>query len=192
MRKIKVLVAFLVGFTLFSGIRMITYAEEFPTEEVPTEEIVEPTEEEFISSELGSYFEEEVKPYLLDAGISLMGFIGSCLTLLMAVRKFLNAHKDDIDTTLNLAKELLESEVKELRDELQKIKEENEGLVKENARLYEDASKVSLINDDITKLKNCFKIIAINDPKLVSNGQAKYIAEELGTNEENNKEQVSI
>lgn len=190
----KVLFTLILALSLFGLISVVAVAEEIPTEDTPTEEVIEDEvlEEEFISTELGEYFRTEVKPYLIDAGISLMGFIGSCLTLLMAVRKFLNTHKDDIDKTLNKAKDILEEEVRNLKEELQNIKEENEGLIKENARLYEDASKVSLINDDIIKLKNCFKIIAINDPKLVSNGQAKFIAEELGTNEENNKEQVSI
>lgn len=190
----KVLFTLILTLSLFGLISVVAVAEEVPTEDTPTEEIIEDEvlEEEFISTELGENFRTEVKPYLLDAGISLIGFIGSCLTLLITVRKFLNAHKEEIDKTVKKVKDTLEDEVKSLKEENQKLIEENKELLKKNKALYEDASKVQEINNDITRLKKCFKVIACNDPKLVSNGQAKFIAEELGTNEENNEEQVSI
>lgn len=191
----KVLVTLILTLSLFGLISVVAVAEEVPTEDTPTEEIIEDEvleDEEFISSELGSYFETEVKPYLLDAGISLMGFIGSCLTLLMAVRKFLNTHKEEINKTVKKVKDTLEDEVKNLKEQNDKLIEENKELLKKNKVLFEDASRVQEINDDITKLKRCFSVIACNDPKLVSNGQAKFIAEELGTNEKDKKEQVSI
>lgn len=193
MKTNKILIALSIVLLLLGTFTIVVVAEEIPTEEVVETETTNPTEEEFISSDLGKYFNTEVKPYLIDAGTSLLGFIASCCTLLVAIKKFLNAHKTEINEAVDKVKNTVEDEVKSFKEEIKQLKEENEELKKQNAILYEDASKVKAINEDITRLKNCFSIIACNDPKLVSNGQAKYIAEELGTNEENIKEeQVSI
>ena len=124
----KIIITSILTLTLFGLFKVVVVAEEVPTEEVVETETTNPTEEEFISSDLGKYFNTEVKPYLLDAGIALMGFIGSCLTLLGAIKKFMNAHKDEINEAVNKVKDTVEDEVKSLKEEIKQLKEENEEL----------------------------------------------------------------
>lgn len=214
-----------------------TYEEvETPTEEeVPVEDESEGVEnepttdepildEEYITSELGDYFKEEIAPYLIDLGISLIGFIVSCLILWIKNKKsFLTLNSDFTTNMEEFAKKIEEhlakneEEVKSilekqttsmgsklfannisnnmLKDELVKmttsLKEDKERMQKEidvlkveNKKLLEDNQKIAVISEDLTKLKNSFRIIAVNDSKLVANGQAKYIAKELETNGE--------
>ena len=122
MKTNKILIALSIVLLLLGTFTIVVVAEEVPTEEVVDTETTNPTEEEFISSDLGKYFNTEVKPYLLDAVIALMGFIGSCLTLLGAIKKFMNAHKDEINEAVNKVKDTVEDEVKSFKEEIKQLK----------------------------------------------------------------------
>jgi hypothetical protein len=174
--------------------------EDTTTEETPNEDEV--IEEEFITTDLGEFFEEEVAPYLIDAGISLIGFIvsvlilwlknkGSILNLNEKISTAVETNQNDISRNLALTNEIntkTQEEIRVLREEIlvenKELKEEINRLNIERNRLYEDNQRIQNINNDIISLKKSLKILAVNDPKLVANGQAKLLAKELETNGE--------
>jgi hypothetical protein len=98
-----------------------------------------------------------------------------------------NKVEKELKVTQNINERLIEQletfkalwieEKAEMQKEMEVLKIKNEQLIKDN-------QKIAVISEDLNKLKNSFRIIAVNDAKLVANGQAKYIAKELETNGE--------
>ena len=212
MKKLITIMCLVLGIGLI--ISPIANAEEVvedtttenTTEDAPVVEdipsIDEVIDEEFITTEIGEKFKEEIAPVLINAGISLIGFIVSVLILWLKNKgSILNLNKDistaveknqeDISSKLAITNEInaqTQREIKEFKNivlsENEALKNEIAMLKEQNNKLYIDNQKIQEINSDLVALKHSFKVIVCNDPKLVENGQAKLLAKELETNGE--------
>lgn len=175
---------------------------ENTTEDEAVVEDIPVIDEEFITTEIGEKFKEEIAPVLIDVGISLIGFIvsvlilwlknkGSILNLNKEISTAVEKNQENISSKLSLTNEInskTQNEIKEFKDvvlkENETLKNEIAMLKEQNNKLYIDNQKIQEINSDLVALKHSFKVIVCNDPKLVENGQAKLLAKELETNGE--------
>lgn len=141
------------------------------------EDIIE--EEEYITSESGNFFEEEIQPILIEmlSGIS----IGSIISFIVWI-VFKRRTKETIissDKVYDLVIKLLDR-----LQELEKIVEQSK--IINNGLESNTIANQSLIAE-ILAIKSAIKMVVCNDPNMVANGLATRIEKELEGNGESNE-----
>lgn len=134
------------------------------------------TDEEYITTEGGNFFQEEIQPILIQAGATFLSFLASSGLLWYIVKKIIDKLSKKVEET-NTNNEELRTEIIEVKA----LKEENIDLRKSNEKLVESNNQLYAQNK---ALGEAFKLIASNNPQMVSSGVAKQVCEIIDCKEE--------
>lgn len=138
--------------------------------------VISEEEEEYITTEGGNFFLEEIQPILIQAGATFLSFIASSGLLWYIVKKIIDKLSKKVEETNTNNAELRTEiiEVKALKEENIALRKSNEKLVESNNQLYAQNKA----------LGEAFKLIASNNPQMVSSGVAKQVCEIIDCKEE--------
>ena len=138
--------------------------------------VISEEEEEYITTEGGNFFQEEIQPILVQAGATFLSFLASSGLLWYIVKKIIDKLSKKVEET-NTNNEELRTEIIEVKA----LKEENIDLRKSNEKLVESNNQLYAQNK---ALGEAFKLIASNNPQMVSSGVAKQVCEIIDCKEE--------